>query len=532
MKQDTKQYSETVTSIKTNHSAPIESTPSNRMRNMVEILMLEEATRTGAQLTVADKERKELGPQEILLLDFNYFKDNPDAQELINDNFDGKNVVLKKDALLDAWRKGLVYCEATPCAGLLIFMYGKGFFNAIFRWLSHLKIITVLNGHYNNRIAGEKKILNFIKNILHVDIGTSNISQINNRFKHKFGKGIDEFMTINDIFSRLYNKEYLQQKIDNAGTKKGDIIASVTSRVRFYENVNIDEDFNLANKNIGGHVNSFNVRRLLGGHNKDDGKSIVNGQFKQTMDNYLAELGNVGNAQNNRKLALREKIATLRNSALLHGLAHYVEGSTMVVNRLAPIDYHNFHFPFSSGKILTKMEMADRLAEKMEQLSLDPTVKESYSYAIKTVKEHNVNSVDKDSPTVRIDGKYISVNTHAITSEALDYNPLVDNVREVLFIETDEYGIIPYVIIGATMVASITLKIKAGESLKMGDEMGHFGFGASSVIMFVPRDKAVPYEHTRKLQKIYYEVAGNTSIKDFREMEVYIPIGTPLFHPQ
>ena len=82
------------------------------------------------------------------------------------------------------------------------------------------------------------------------------------------------------------------------------------------------------------------------------------------------------------------------------------------------------------------------------------------------------------------------------------------------------------------MVGSITLKIKAGESLKMGEEIGHFGFGASSVIMFVPKDKALPYEHTRKLQNVYYEMAENESENNLREMEVYIPIGTPLFHPQ
>ncbi len=490
--------------------------------------------------------RAGLGELDIPFIDLSVFNENTEAQKLINDSFNGEKVVFDEKALSSAISMGLVKIELPPGASVMKFIYKNGMFSTIFRKIVNLKIITVIYGYLKDRKVDKEKVLDFIRDVLLIDIDDDNFAEINADFRIKFGKGIDKFATINDIFYRCYTPEYMQQIIEDAGVNEGDIIATATSRVRFCEKVNIDKDFNLVNKTIGGTVNSFNVRKLLGGYSKDDVKGFVNGHIKEELDRYLKELkeceidtGLTGSIVHNQRLVdkkeelLRKKIDTIFNSVLLHGLARYVEGSTMVVYRLAPIDYHNFHFPFSEGKILTRSEMVEKLADKMEQLSLEGSLKDSYSRCIDMVKDYDndENNPGSNDPAIRIDGKYISVSYYAITSDALHYNPLMENVRDILFIDTEEYGTIPYVLVGATLVGSIDITARAGETLKMGDKIGHFGFGASTVVMFIPGDKAVPYEHTRKLSKIVYNHHENGTGMVEKEMETYIPIGTPLFYP-
>ncbi|XP_047180296.1 phosphatidylserine decarboxylase proenzyme 2-like isoform X1 [Vigna umbellata] len=117
----------------------------------------------------------------------------------------------------------------------------------------------------------------------------------------------------------------------------------------------------------------------------------------------------------------------------------FVDG-TVVVFRLAPQDYHRFHFPVSG-----------------------------------TVEQF-----------VDIPGCLYTVNPIAVNSKYC--NVFTENKRVVSIISTVDFGKVAFVAIGATMVGSITFTKKKGDSVKKGDEFGYFSFGGSTVICVFEKD--------------------------------------------
>lgn len=116
----------------------------------------------------------------------------------------------------------------------------------------------------------------------------------------------------------------------------------------------------------------------------------------------------------------------------------YTEGS-LVVNRLAPNDYHRFHFPIS-GSI---------------------------------------------SNSTIIEGDYYSVNPIALR-EMVEI--LCMNKREYVVISNPTFGAVVMAEVGATMVGSIIQTYK-GNTAKKGAEKGFFEFGGSTVVLIFEPDK-------------------------------------------
>ncbi|MGL5961833.1 MAG: phosphatidylserine decarboxylase [Cetobacterium sp.] len=116
------------------------------------------------------------------------------------------------------------------------------------------------------------------------------------------------------------------------------------------------------------------------------------------------------------------------------------EGGTLVVIRLAPVDYHRFHFP------------ADGLI----------------------------------SESKLIDGFYYSVSPYAIKKNFRIY---CENKREVSVLKTENFGDIVLSEIGATMVGGIEQTYKANTTVKKGDEKGYFFFGGSSCVLLFQKNK-------------------------------------------
>ncbi|XP_023750647.1 phosphatidylserine decarboxylase proenzyme 2 [Lactuca sativa] len=115
-------------------------------------------------------------------------------------------------------------------------------------------------------------------------------------------------------------------------------------------------------------------------------------------------------------------------------------GGTLVIFRLAPQDYHRFHFPVSG---------------KIEQI-------------------------------VDIPGCLYTVNPIAVNSKYC--NVFTENKRAVSIISTADFGKVAFVAIGATMVGSITFTKKTGDYVQKGDEFGYFSFGGSTVICVFEKD--------------------------------------------
>lgn len=117
----------------------------------------------------------------------------------------------------------------------------------------------------------------------------------------------------------------------------------------------------------------------------------------------------------------------------------YEEGS-LVIFRLAPYDYHWFHFPVSG----------------------------------------HVNS------SVKIKGRYDSVSPYAVKKNVRIY---CRNKREYSVIKTEESGSVLMAEIGATMVGSIVQRFFPYSAVEKGQEKGHFLFGGSTVVLLFEPDR-------------------------------------------
>ena len=121
-------------------------------------------------------------------------------------------------------------------------------------------------------------------------------------------------------------------------------------------------------------------------------------------------------------------------------LATKYEDGAMAILRLAPADYHRFHFP-ASGKV---------------------------------------------SGSKPIKGHYFSVSPLALQSSLKIF---CENYREFCIQESAEYGNILISDVGATMVGSIIQTYPANTSMKKGDEKGYFAFGGSTLVLLFEKNE-------------------------------------------
>jgi phosphatidylserine decarboxylase len=122
-------------------------------------------------------------------------------------------------------------------------------------------------------------------------------------------------------------------------------------------------------------------------------------------------------------------------------LATKYKNASLLIFRLAPNDYHRFHFPYSG----------------------------------------------QASETTKIKGHYFSVSPYAL--EPNFTRVFCENKREFLTLSTKEKGDILLSPVGATMVGTIISTYQPNTFVNKGDEMGYFAFGGSTVLMLVDRDR-------------------------------------------
>jgi phosphatidylserine decarboxylase len=115
-------------------------------------------------------------------------------------------------------------------------------------------------------------------------------------------------------------------------------------------------------------------------------------------------------------------------------------GGAMLISRLCPVDYHRFHFPVSG-----------------------------------TPGEPRL-----------INGWLYSVSPIALRRR-LHY--LIENKREVTLIETQNFGTVGMIEVGATNVGSIRQNFIPGRAVAKGEEKGLFAFGGSCVITIFQRGR-------------------------------------------
>ena len=121
-------------------------------------------------------------------------------------------------------------------------------------------------------------------------------------------------------------------------------------------------------------------------------------------------------------------------------LAKEYSGGTMFIVRLAPADYHRFHFP--------------------------------------------VGGIVGESKKIR--GAYYSVSPYALKKNARVF---CENTREYSLLKNEKFGQIVLCEVGATMVGSIKQTYKYGAHVEKGGEKGYFLFGGSTVVMLFKKGK-------------------------------------------
>jgi phosphatidylserine decarboxylase len=129
-------------------------------------------------------------------------------------------------------------------------------------------------------------------------------------------------------------------------------------------------------------------------------------------------------------------IKTFLNDAAL--AAHY-EGGTLMSFRLAPTDYHRFHFPFDCTP----------------------------------------------SAPVLIKGEYETVSPIAFR---VGLWPIAINKRARIILKSPIFGDVVMMVVGASMVASLNFTYTPGQPVEKSSEAGYFAFGGSTICLLFKKD--------------------------------------------
>ncbi|MEI6681227.1 MAG: phosphatidylserine decarboxylase [Bacteroidota bacterium] len=193
-----------------------------------------------------------------------------------------------------------------------------------------------------------------------------------------------------------------------------------------------DIDMSTAQKQEFNTFNDFFTRKL-----KNNGRPVDTGSTVAVSpaDGKILAYANIRNSDFIIKGYRFDIFSFLQNARLAQ---KYLDG-TLVIVRLAPFDYHRFHFPVS-GSV---------------------------------------------SPVTRIDGGYYSVNPLALRKMA---GIFCLNKREFAILSSPLFGEVVMMEVGATMAGSI-VQTHPGNFVKKGEEKGYFKFGGSTVVLLFEKNK-------------------------------------------
>lgn len=192
-------------------------------------------------------------------------------------------------------------------------------------------------------------------------------------------------------------------------------------------------DMSVAQRQNFKSFNDFFIRKLKPEARPIAGDSLT---VSSPSDGKILAYTNINNSDFYIKGIRFNVLSFLNNTEL----AKKYENGAMVVFRLAPPDYHRYHFPVSG---ITA------------------------------------------SSNIKIDGDYYSVSPLALREKAEIFWL---NKREYGVIKSSIFGDVVMVEVGATMVGSM-IQTYTGTTVKKGEEKGYFKFGGSTVVLLFEKDK-------------------------------------------
>jgi len=260
-------------------------------------------------------------------------------------------------------------------------------------------------------------------------------------YDNPFGK-----TTVLPIAKRKFISEYYGKKMYKpSSTKKIE---------RFVKQLNIDMSESEKKISEFTSFNDFFYRKL-----KPSARPIESG-FVSPGDGKLIAFENISDVHHffvkGRKFILSEFLNDI-------DIANRYKDASLIILRLAPNDYHRFHFPYSGVP----------------------------------------------SEVTKIKGSYFSVSPHALASNFTKV--FCENKREFCTLKTADKGAIIIAPVGATMVGSILETYTPNQEVNKGDEMGYFAFGGSTIVMLVAKNNL----------KIDADILENTK----NNMETFVQMG-------
>jgi phosphatidylserine decarboxylase len=238
-------------------------------------------------------------------------------------------------------------------------------------------------------------------------------------YDHPFGKTailpVAKRKFISELYGRRMNKPSSVKKIQT-----------------FVDQLDIDMTESLKTVSEFSSFNDFFFRKLKPG-SRPIGEGFVSpGDGKLIAFERIADL---------RRFFVKGREFTLLEFLNDKQLAAQFAKASLLILRLAPNDYHRFHFPYAG------------IPQEIH----------------------------------RIRGSYCSVSPYALFSNFT--RVFCENKREYCILKTQDKGDILLAPVGATMVGSIIETYTPGQPVGKGQEMGYFAFGGSSIVMLVDRKK-------------------------------------------
>jgi len=275
--------------------------------------------------------------------------------------------------------------------------------------------------------------------------------QVFNRYEKKmdiekvYGDGMVKFAYGNPL-GRLLGPVIASKMLSQWYGKSQDSLKSAQKVAPFLKNFNIQieqyQKGSFKENPIETSYRSFNeffIRKFKEGQRTFTSKENEMGAF--------AEARYFGHESMSDDLTIPVKGSMLRAVDLIGdaGLAQTFIGGPLMIARLCPVDYHRYHYP-DAGNTLQAFTIPGDL--------------------------HSVNPL------------------------ALQYRQdiFIKNERRVSILETEHFGKLAYIEVGATCVGKIVQSFDESNPFKKGDEKGYFLFGGSTVVLCGEKGKWAPSE--------------------------------------
>lgn len=146
------------------------------------------------------------------------------------------------------------------------------------------------------------------------------------------------------------------------------------------------------------------------------------------------------NITSEKNFIVKGKTFDLKRFLKDEALAKYFENGSLILGRLCPVDYHRFHFPVAGTPLEARL----------------------------------------------INGYLYSVNPEAIK---LNIDIFYENKRYLTEIESEKFGKVLFLDIGATAVGRVIQTYTPGQKVEKGDEKGYFEFGGSEVAVLFEKGR-------------------------------------------